>query len=67
MSKLKEERQNTTMLGQMGRLTKNLFKKGFNFIKDAVTYLAFSDIPSMVFGFLEDLIYNKNRDKHKTI
>jgi len=65
MSKLNQERQNTTMLGQMGGVTKNLFKKGFNFIKNAVTNLAFSDRPSMAMDILEDLIYNKNRDKQE--
>ena len=65
MSKLNQERQNTTMLGQMGGVTKNLFKKEFNFIKNAVTNLAFSDRPSMAMDILEDLIYNKNRDKQE--
>ena len=65
MSKLNQERQNTTMLGQMGGVTKNLFKKGFKFIKNAVTNLAFSDRPSMAMDILEDLIYNKNRDKQE--
>jgi hypothetical protein len=65
MSKLNQEKQNTTMLGQMGGVTKNLFKKGFNFIKNAVTNLAFSDRPSMAMDILEDLIYNKNRDKQE--
>ena len=65
MSKLNEERKSTTMLQQMGGVTKNLFKKGYNFIKNAVTNLAFADRPSIAMDILEDLIYNQNRDKQE--
>ena len=61
MSKLNEEQKG--MLRQVGGVTKNLFKKGFNFIKSAVTNFAYSDRPSAAIDILYDLINNKNRDK----
>ena len=63
MSKLNEEQKGSTMLRQVGGVTKNLFKKGFNFIKSAVTNFAYSDRPSAAIDILYDLINNKNRDK----
>ena len=61
MSKLNEEQKG--MLRQVGGVTKNLFKKGFNFIKSAVSNFAYSDRPSAAIDILYDLINNKNRDK----
>ena len=61
MSKLNEEQKG--MLRQVGGVTKNLFKRGFNFIKSAVTNFAYSDRPSAAIDILYDLINNKNRDK----
>ena len=63
MSKLNEEQKGNTMLRQVGGVTKNLFKRGFNFIKSAVTNFAYSDRPSAAIDILYDLINNKNRDK----
>ena len=63
MSKLNEEQKGSTMLRQVGGVTKNLFKRGFNFIKSAVTNFAYSDRPSAAIDILYDLINNKNRDK----
>ena len=59
----KEIQQNKTMLGQVGGVTKKLFKKGFNFIKSAVSNLTGNYNPAISTDFLYDLIYQKNRDK----
>ena len=61
MELLNEEQKG--MLRQVGGVTKNLFKKGFNFIKSAVSNFAYSDRPSAAIDILYDLINNKNRDK----
>ena len=58
-----ENSQNKTMLGQVGGVTKKLFKKGFNFIKNAVTNLTSSNNPAIAMDILYELIYQKNRDK----
>jgi len=58
-----ENSQNQTMLGQVGGVTKKLFKKGFNFIKNAVTNLTSSNNPAIAMDLLYELIYQKNRDK----
>jgi len=58
-----ENSQNKTMLGQVGGVTKKLFKKGFNFIKNAVNNLTGNYNPAVAMDFLYDLIYQKNRDK----
>ena len=58
-----ENSQNQTMLGQVGGVTKKLFKKGFNFIKNAVTNLTSSNNPAIAMDILYELIYQKNRDK----
>ena len=62
MDKLNEEQQSNTMLRQVGGVTKNLFKKGFNFIKNAVNNLTTSYRPSIAMDYLDDLIYDKNKD-----
>ena len=59
----KENSQNKSMLGQVGGVTKKLFKKGFNFIKSAVSNLTGNYEPAIAVDFLYDLIYQKNRDK----
>ena len=61
MQKLNEQKSNS-MIGKMGGVTKNLLKKGFNFIKKQVTNLAYSDKPSNAMNILDELIYN-NRDQ----
>ena len=62
MDKLNEEQQSNTMLRQVDGVTKNLFKKGFNFIKNAVNNLTTSYRPSVAMDYLDDLIYDKNKD-----
>ena len=62
MDKLNEEQQSNTMLRQVGGVTKNLFKKGFNFIKNAVNNLTISYRPSVAMDYLDGLIYDKNKD-----
>ena len=62
MDKLNEEQQSNTMLRQVGGVTKNLFKKGFNFIKNAVNNLTTSYRPSVAMDYLDDLIYDKNKN-----
>ena len=61
MKKLNEQKSNT-MIGKMGGVTKNLLKKGFNFIKNTVTNLAYSDKPSNAMNILDELVYNKDQD-----
>ena len=63
IEKFNEQQTSNTMLRQVGGVTKNLFKKGFNFLKNAVTNLTSYDRPSIAMDFLDDLIYNKNNDK----
>ena len=62
MDKLNEDQQSNTMLRQVGGVTKNLFKKGFNFIKNAVNNLTVSYRPSVAMDYLDDLIYDKSKD-----
>jgi hypothetical protein len=62
MDKLNEEQKSNTMLRQVGGVTKSLFKKGFNFIKNAVNNLTTSYRPSVAMDYLDDLIYDKNKD-----
>ena len=61
MQKLNEQKSNT-MIGKMGGVTKKLLKKGFNFIKNTVTNLAYADKPSNAMNVLDELIYNKDQD-----
>ena len=62
MDKLNEDQQSNTMLRQVGGVTKNLFKKGFNFIKNAMNNLTVSYRPSVAMDYLDDLIYDKSKD-----
>jgi hypothetical protein len=62
MDKLNEDQNSNTMLRQVGGVTKSLFKKGFNFIKNAVNNLTTSYRPSVAMDYLDDLIYDKNKD-----
>ena len=58
-----ENAQNQTMLGQVGGVTKKLFKKGFNFIKKAVKNIRGRNSPALAMDFLYDLIKETKRDK----
>ena len=57
---IKRRKTKYNNVGTNGGITKIYLKKGFNFIRNALTNLAFYDRP---LDILEDLIYNKNRDK----
>ena len=58
-----ENAQNQTMLGQVGGVTKKLFKKGFNFIKKAVKNIRGRNSPALAMDFLYDLIKETKREK----
>ena len=58
-----ENAQKSSMLGQVGGVTKKLFKKGFNFIKNAVNNFTGRNTPAIAMDIIYDLIYEKGRDK----
>ena len=60
-----ENAQNKTMLGQVGGVTKNLFKKGIKLIKNAVNNMRGISTPATVMDILYDLINEKKRDKEE--
>ena len=63
IDKLKSESEaNKTMLGQVGGVTKKLFKKGFNFIKKAYKNFNGRNRSSIAIEILENCIYNKDKD-----
>ena len=51
------------MLGQVGGVTKKLFKKGFNFIKKAVRNIRGRNSPALAMDFLYDLIKETKKEK----
>ena len=53
------------MLGQVGGVTKNLFKKGIKLIKNAVNNMRGISTPATVMDILYDLINEKKRDKEE--
>ena len=53
---------NKTVLGQVGGVTKKLFKKGFNFIKKAYKNLHGNNKPSMAIEIIQNFINNKDGD-----
>lgn len=58
LSKLKEpEPQTSTMLGHVGGVTKNLFKKGFNFIKNSVSSFIATNKTSIAANIVEGCVY----------
>ena len=68
IDKLKSENEgNKTMLGQVGGVTKKLFKKGFNFIKKAYKNLHGKNKPAMAIEILENFINNKDRENFDSI
>ena len=60
-----EKNQGSSMLGQVGGVTKKLFKKGFNFIKNAVNNFTGRNTPAVAMDIIYDLIYEKRRDKEQ--
>ena len=60
-----ENSQNKTMLGQVGGFSKKLFKKGFNFFKNAVNNITGRNTPATAINILYDLIKEKKRDKEE--
>ena len=63
IEKLKTENEmNKTVLGQVGGVTKKLFKKGFNFIKKAYKNLHGNNKPSMAIEIIQNFINNKDGD-----
>mgnify|MGYP002626728039 CR=1 FL=1 len=65
INKLNLENQKSSMLGQVGGVTKKLFKKGFNFIKNAVNNITGRNTPAIVMDIIYDLIYEKRRDREQ--
>ena len=65
INKLNLENQKSSMLGQVGGVTKKLFKKGFNFIKNAVNNITGRNTPAIAMDIIYDLIYEKRRDREQ--
>ena len=55
--------QSQTMLGQVGGVTKKLFKKGFNFLKNAVNNFRGRNSPALAMDVLYDLIKETKKQK----
>ena len=58
-----ENSQSQTMLGQVGGVTKKLFKKGFNFLKNAVNNFRGRNSPALAMDVLYDLIKETKKQK----
>ena len=58
-----ENSHSQTMLGQVGGVTKKLFKKGFNFLKNAVNNFRGRNSPALAMDVLYDLIKETKKQK----